>query len=192
MDVPELKRQVEYKFAPAPLIAVQALANTFALEPGEERLHDPESAREWLLVSDLATEQVRVGDREWRELVEFRAAIRELIDANLDGDPEAAATRLRALAEAHPVAVAVGPRGELTVDLEPVGSVDGLISQLIGIVMQAQIEDRWQRLKICASDECRWSFYDGSRNRGGTWCKMETCGNVIKNRAYRARRSTVR
>ena len=88
------------------------------------------------------------------------------------------------------MAVAVGPRGELTLDLEPVSSVDGLISQLIGIVMQAQIEDRWQRLKICASDECRWSFYDGSRNRGGTWCKMETCGNVIKNRAYRARRST--
>ena len=67
MDVAELKRQVEYKFAPAPLIAVQALANTFALEPGEERLRDPESAREWLLVSDLATERVRVGDREWRE-----------------------------------------------------------------------------------------------------------------------------
>ena len=86
MDVAELKRQVEYKFAPAPLLAVQGLANTFAFEPGEERLHDPQAAREWLLASGSGDREVHVGESEWRRLVEFRAAIRELIDANLDGD----------------------------------------------------------------------------------------------------------
>jgi predicted RNA-binding Zn ribbon-like protein len=189
MDVAELERQVEYKFAPPPLLAVQALANTFSFEPEEERLADPEHARRWLVQSDLATRDVRVTEAEWRKLVDFRAAMRDLIDANLDGDAEVAAAAMRPFAAEHPVAVAVGDGGAITLDLDPVGSVDELISQLLGIVLQARTEDQWPRLKICASDECRWAFYDGSRNRGGTWCKMETCGNVIKNRAYRRRLS---
>jgi predicted RNA-binding Zn ribbon-like protein len=187
MDVGELQRQVEYKWAPAPLLAVQALANTFAFDDDEERLLDPERARAWLIESDLATGRVRVGEREWRKLVEFRTVVRDLIDANLDGDPRAAASELRELAGEHAVTVAVGETGELTVDLEPVDAVDALLSQMIGIILAAQLEDSWRRLKICASDECRWAFYDGSRNRGGTWCSMETCGNVVKNRAYRER-----
>ena len=32
--------------------------------------------------------------------------------------------------------------------------------------------------------------YDSSRNRGGTWCQMEVCGNRIKNRHYRERHRT--
>jgi predicted RNA-binding Zn ribbon-like protein len=187
VDVAELERQVEYKFAPGPLIAVQALANTFAFEPGEERLADPQSAREWLLASDLATEEVRVDEVEWRKLLALRSAVRDLIEANLDGDPRAAAAEVRALAREHPVVLAVGEGGELGTDLAPVASVEAFVSQVLGIVLQAQIAGTWERLKVCASDECRWAFYDASRNRGGTWCNMKTCGNVIKNRAYRER-----
>jgi len=40
-----------------------------------------------------------------------------------------------------------------------------------------------------ASDDCRWAFYDSSKNRGGTWCRMEECGNRVKNRRYRDRQS---
>ena len=42
---------------------------------------------------------------------------------------------------------------------------------MVGIVFAAQLESEWPRLKICASDECRWAFYDSSRNRSGTWCQ---------------------
>ena len=31
------------------------------------------------------------------------------------------------------------------------------------------------------------AFFDSSRNRGGSWCRMEVCGNRIKNRHYRRR-----
>ena len=72
----------------------------------------------------------------------------------------------------------------------PAKSIDGVIAQLIGIIFQAQLEGEWPRLKICASDECRWAFFDSSRNRGGTWCQMEVCGNRIKNRAYRRRKGS--
>ena len=189
MDVTELARQIEDKVAPEPLIAVQGLANTFAFDTGEERLLDPASAREWLLVSDLAAPTVKVGEPELEGLRECRAVIRDLIDANLDGDPDAAAPGLARLAAAHPVELVAGADGKLRLDLTPPATVDEVISQMLGIVFAAQLEDEWPRLKVCASDECRWAFYDSSRNRSGTWCKMETCGNQIKNRAYRRRKS---
>ena len=189
MDVAELARQIEYKVAPTPLIAVQGLANTFAFEPGEERLADPESARRWLIESDLATPEVQVGPRELDQLLECRDIVRDLIDANLEGDPAAAGDRLGELAAEHPVELVAGERGGLALDLAPPSTVDGVISQMVGIVFAAQLESEWPRLKICGSDECRWAFYDSSRNRSGTWCKMETCGNTIKNRAYRRRKT---
>ena len=64
-----------------------------------------------------------------------------------------------------------------------------MVAQVVGVVLRAQIDGTWPRLKVCAADDCRWAFYDSSRNRGGNWCKMEICGNRMKNRSYRARRN---
>jgi len=40
---------------------------------------------------------------------------------------------------------------------------------------------------MCAHGDCRWVFYDGSRNGRGRWCTMDVCGNRAKTRAYRQR-----
>lgn len=188
MNVAELERQIEYKFAPEPLLAVQALANTFDPETEEERLLNVDSTRRWLVDSGLAVAGVDVGDRERATLLELRTVVRALLDANLTGenDPEAIAA-LGRLAAAHPVPVAADDEGRIDIDLEPAPTVEGAVAQLIGIVLRAQIDGTWPRLKVCAADECRWAFYDSSRNRGGNWCKMEICGNRMKNRSYRAR-----
>jgi predicted RNA-binding Zn ribbon-like protein len=45
----------------------------------------------------------------------------------------------------------------------------------------------WSRLKCCRNHDCRWSFYDYSKNRSATWCSMQICGNRTKTRAYRQR-----
>jgi predicted RNA-binding Zn ribbon-like protein len=188
MDVAELERQVEYKFAPVPLLAVQALANTYSYEDDEERLPDPEGARGWLVGSGLARPGIEVGAGEFEGLRELRGAVRSLIGANLpetaaDGDAAVAARLLAA----HAPALTSGPGGRLELDLSPAGSVDEFAAQIAGIVFRAQLDGEWERLKICAADDCRWAFYDASRNRGGTWCQMEVCGNRAKNRRFRAR-----
>ena len=187
MNVAELARQIEHKVAPEPLIAVQGLANTFDLDADEEQLLDPDSARRWMIESDLATEDVRVGKDEWRRLLECRDVIRDLIDANLTGDTGAAAKGLGDLAASHPPRLVADEAGRVGLDLTPCRTVDELIAQMVGIVFESQLVDTWPRLKICASDECRWAFYDSSKNRSGTWCQMAECGNRIKNRAYRER-----
>jgi predicted RNA-binding Zn ribbon-like protein len=188
VDVEALTRLIEDKIAPEPLIAVQGLANTYSFEDDEELLLDTESARRWLVESDLAAPSIEIGDAALARLVDFRAVIRRLIEANHDGDanPEASA-QLARLAAGYPVGLVAGADGALALDLEPPSSVDRVIAQMVGIVFQAQLESHWPRLKICAADDCRWAFYDRSRNRAGNWCQMGLCGNRAKNRAYRAR-----
>lgn len=188
MNVPRLKEQIEYKFAPEPLIAVQALANTYSFEDDEELLLDPESTRKWLLDSGLITPKTTVSPAEHLQLTELRETLRALLESNLSGDPDGkAGATLGRIAKRHPVDLKTDERGELELDLEPAGTVGEVIAQMIGITWDAQSHDRFSRLKICASDECRWAFFDSSKNRGGTWCKMETCGNRINNRRYRKR-----
>jgi predicted RNA-binding Zn ribbon-like protein len=67
--------------------------------------------------------------------------------------------------------------------------VSGL-DRIIETVAVNVADGSWARLKLCAAPDCRWAFYDTSRNAGGRWCRMEACGNRNKTRAYR-RRQTV-
>ena len=64
-------------------------------------------------------------------------------------------------------------------------------SSPVGLVAAAAakvaIERRLDRVKICPADDCRWAFYDASRNRSRQWCSMEVCGNRAKARSHRAR-----
>jgi len=63
----------------------------------------------------------------------------------------------------------------------------GLFDLLL-IIRRAQQDGSWSRLKVCANPDCRWAFYDRSRNQQGNWCNMALCGNRLKNRQLRARR----
>ncbi|MDQ7793019.1 MAG: CGNR zinc finger domain-containing protein [bacterium] len=46
-----------------------------------------------------------------------------------------------------------------------------------------------RRLKLCANPDCRWVFYDSSKNRSRRWCE-NTCASLVKVRRFRARRRT--
>lgn len=43
------------------------------------------------------------------------------------------------------------------------------------------------RLKMCASEECRRVFFDRSKPSTRRWCMSTLCGNRMKTRAYRKR-----
>ena len=191
METAAISAWIEDKVAPEPLLAIQALANSQASEDDPEQLVDATRSREWLTGFGLLTPGGEVSEEGRKQLVELRRCVRTLIDANMTGDQdEAASAELARIAARHPVPVHVGADGTIDVDLEPAASVDTLIAQMIGIVLRAQIDGSWERLKICAADSCRWAFFDVSKNRGGHWCSMEVCGNREKNRAYRERKAS--
>ena len=76
-----------------------------------------------------------------------------------------------------------------TVDVEPAGprlEGSGPIERALAILAGSD----WARLKVCRAEDCRWAFYDASRNQVRRWCSMSGCGNHVKmRRAYQARKS---
>jgi hypothetical protein len=82
----------------------------------------------------------------------------------------------------------IGDDGQVGLENPEQGAiVDGLFGLLL-IMRGAQDDGTWPRLRVCANDDCRWAFYDRSRNQHGSWCDMATCGNRLKNRELRARK----
>lgn len=55
---------------------------------------------------------------------------------------------------------------------------------------ELHVAGKSQRLRRCEADDCRWVFYDRSRNQSKVWCDMSGCGSRAKARAYRARQSS--
>jgi predicted RNA-binding Zn ribbon-like protein len=79
---------------------------------------------------------------------------------------------------------------DCTIDLEPAGrGLDAALARIASIIREAMLSGEWARLKVCPADDCLWAFYDRSRNRSRTWCRMDECGNRAKVRAFRERHS---
>jgi predicted RNA-binding Zn ribbon-like protein len=188
MNVAELKRQVEAKPAPEPLLAVQAFANTLDVETGTDLLQSPELFADWLDRSGFSDGLIEVDATELEGARHLREAVRGLLIANETGKPDrAAAAALAAQAERYAVGLVADAEGRLAPDLSPVGRAEHLIGRLLAVIFHAQATGIWERLKLCENPECLWAFYDNSRNRSGSWCRTGLCGNRIKNRAYRER-----
>lgn len=107
------------------------------------------------------------------------------------GDVRAVRDALRA-AVGDPVAP-TSASATVTVEL-PVGGEPRLVAKdVVGAVLAAAsrlaVLGTWNRVKICPADDCRWAFFDRSRNHSRTWCSMQVCGNREKARSWRDRRS---
>ncbi|MGZ5310876.1 MAG: CGNR zinc finger domain-containing protein [Solirubrobacterales bacterium] len=189
MNVELMTEQAEGKPAPLPLLAVQAFANTLDVEDGIDHLDTPQSLAAWLRESELGASRIRVDERELAGARRLRDAVRRLLVANTRGTADEEAGRaLGRLARAYRVELAVDPStGRMEPDVSPAAKAEHLVPQLLGVIFYAQTTGTWERLKLCENPDCLWAFYDNSRNRSGSWCRMGLCGNRIKNRAYRER-----
>jgi predicted RNA-binding Zn ribbon-like protein len=58
---------------------------------------------------------------------------------------------------------------------------------LLATVFRSMSDGTWGRMKACGNPDCRWAFYDGSKNQSARWCEMASCGNRMKARAFRER-----
>ena len=178
---------IETKPAPMPLLVVQSFVNTYESDTGLDLLADPAGGPRWLLEAGL----LRSPAVDLAAVRSLREALRGLLIANSgEGVVEPGdVTLLRALAgQAHPE-LAVLDDG--TLDLQPRDD-DGLAllaGSLLLIVRDAQRDGTWARLKACRNPDCHWAYYDRSHAGRGAWCDMAVCGNRIKNRNLRTRRS---
>jgi predicted RNA-binding Zn ribbon-like protein len=181
----------DWRPAPEPLLLVQAFVNTRDLDLGTDLLAEAEPGNDWLRLSGLLASGATAGPDDLRAARDVRACIRALITHN-GGGPEPAdrdLDPLHALTRSSRPRLVIGRAGRVQIEPGPEGRVgDGLVRLLV-IIRDAQRDGTWPRLKACGNAECGWAFYDRSHSRRGAWCDMASCGNLIKNRNLRARRS---
>jgi predicted RNA-binding Zn ribbon-like protein len=186
VDVPPWVPAEETKPAPMPLLVLQSFVNTWEGDSGADLLRDPIAGPRWLREAGLA-------DGSGVDLARartIREGIRALLVRNSgdgDGDEVAGtdgAAALRELAAATDLRASVQSDGR--VDLEPAEAGLGV---LLLIIRDAQHDGSWERLKACRNPDCRWAYYDRSHAGRGAWCDMAVCGNRMKNRSLRSRRS---
>jgi predicted RNA-binding Zn ribbon-like protein len=78
--------------------------------------------------------------------------------------------------------------GKEGVKLVPVGSgASAGISAVIAELYNGAANGTLDRLKMCASEECKWVFFDRSKPGTRRWCQSTLCGNRQKTRTYRER-----
>jgi predicted RNA-binding Zn ribbon-like protein len=143
---------------------------------------DHENRREWIgtpaeLADFLGCEETAVDVERAHEL---REALRVLLRANNGAglDADALATVNRAAAG---VRLSLDDGGRLAF------GADDPLARVVAVAFEAMLNGTWPRLKACRN--CRWAFYDYSKNRAASWCSMQLCGNRSKTRAYRSRRA---
>jgi len=188
--------------APGKLRWIEELVNTGSVETGSDEIPAPAQLGSWLRDRRLLPGGVPVTADEHDRTVRIREGLRELIGANSAGSAAGdhahgsrAARRatgglaladLAGLARRLPLVLDVDGGQPRLLPLSR-GTADTVLATLLAAVAESVASGSWERLKICRNPDCRWAYYDRSRNRSRAWCSMALCGNRAKARAFRSR-----
>ena len=161
--------------------------NTLDLRPYKEELDSPEALTRWFAERGVAEPGFQATERDLREAIELREAIRTLLAAKneVPGDVASAATVLDSVARRSDLAVRFTPDG---LRIEPCkDACGGALGRILSDVATAMADGTWDRMKACRAEDCKWAFVDEARNRSRAWCSMSSCGNRAKANKFRAR-----
>ena len=135
--------------------------NTLDVEEGTDAIDDAPAFDDW-------AEQHGVDAGDPAEAKRVRDALRAVLDGESASLPS------------------VGLEtscGDRTVGLTARTAAEAAVASSVILSIQGQ----FGRVKLCGADDCRWAFYDKSRNGSRTWCSMGVCGNRQKARTYRSK-----
>jgi predicted RNA-binding Zn ribbon-like protein len=150
-----------------------------------ETLSEPASLKSWLRESGVVDGDTECGPADLTAAVALREAIYSLVAARLFGNgyDDNAVDLLNDVARrpaAIPQLTATGRRTEATAEQ----ALSSIARDAIAILGGSDAD----LLKECSRPECTQVYLDHSRGGRREWCAMETCGNKMKARAYRARK----
>lgn len=171
--------------APGTLETLRTFVNTWRI-PNSTRV--PEDHLPWLLRNQRAwveafpdVPRARLDTLE--RLTALREGLRQVIQR---GDCAPISSWLQAI----PPVTEIGEAGKSVAYRAAPGT--GLAGHLLAAVVGAIAVHEWPRLKACP--DCRWVFYDRSRNCSRVWCGMlagnptrRACGTIAKVRRWRQR-----
>jgi predicted RNA-binding Zn ribbon-like protein len=169
---------------------VQAFVNTVDRQDGPELLTDPNTLKAWLVARGLLEAAQPLDETDLKHAIALREAMRAVIGANtgLTVYPVETAT-LNEAAAASRLRMRFGADGKPRLEPDVLGAV-GAMGRLVATLYTAMQDESWARLRLCGSPECRWAFYDRSKNHSSRWCSMTSCGNREKARRFRTQHKT--
>lgn len=179
------------KQAPEPLNLVRRFLNTRNRMRGYDLLENTGEAARWLSEAGYQA-GANIGEEELNRLRVLRENLRTILTAHTLGSFEKLnfdAAQLDGLCTSVSLRPDFDQGGRPRLVAVSEGA-EKLVEELLAAAVWAQHTGIWERLKACANEDCRWIFYDHSKNRSGNWCVMEICGSRAKMRAYRQRRNS--
>jgi predicted RNA-binding Zn ribbon-like protein len=153
----------------------------------EDRLEDPVWRDRFLAawrddVAGVPPEDLVAGLRRLRE------TIRRLVDAYTAGRSVGRAewTELNGVLDGSPCVRRMDEsRGRPRLRLIPLRrGLPAVLAAIAASFAETVSTGDPDRIKTCRNPDCRWTFYDRSKNRSRKWCDND-CGNLIKVRRFR-------
>ncbi len=173
---------------PDDLRIVLDFLNTRDLRSESDELEDTAALDAWLARHSLAPADAPIGEDDWKEALNLRAALQCLLYGHSGGAIDEKAVRfLNQMAGEMRYRVRFDRDGTPHSDVVAEGGWPGARARILEAILRAQSEDRWSRLKICREKSCRYAFYDASNNRSAKWCRVRRCGDRLSSLAYRKR-----
>lgn len=174
---------------PAAALVVKDFVNSVDLATGTEQLSSPAALGSWLYEHGLGDDAPRVGAADLAQVIAVREGLRQLLLVNAGHTPDSTVLeRFNTTLGSTSLVVRFDTSGDRTLAAADPTPVAAAVAALLSAVDRTRADGVWERLKVCARDECRWAYYDASRNRSGRWCSMTDCGNRVKmKRAYATR-----
>jgi predicted RNA-binding Zn ribbon-like protein len=155
-------------------------------QQGDE-LESPRELGAWMSQRGLLFTSAKITSAMLETALELRTCVREYLqcDPAQRGKSKDAVRSLNKAMMLFPLVVEARDRGAVL----KAAREDALagLSPVVAELYDGSRNGTLDRLKMCASDECRRVFFDRSKPATRRWCMSSLCGNRIKTRSYRER-----
>ena len=163
----------------------------YGLGPLEDRLASDSSWLDEFLARWQLAAPVRRTRRELDELARLRSLLRRLTETIAAGQriTGSGLVELNAFLAARPLRRTIAPSGDTyELALTPLrADWTCTLAEIAASFAELAAGTELGRIKVCANPQCRWAFYDETKNRRRRWCDSAICGNRDKVRRFRER-----
>jgi len=158
-----------------------------AAHAGGDELATPRELEAWMRRHRLLAPGRHIDVIEHRKALALRGALLAFLGLPpSERDNSAVARQLTAVSRDFPLALTAAGDGSVALVPAPGASALG---RVLAETLSLAETNRLARLKACASEECRWIFFDRSKPANRHWCSSSLCGNRQKTRNYRRRQT---
>ena len=156
--------------------------------PQRDELANARELAVWMRQRGLLLAGARVSPAMLATALELRSLIRDYLQRD---PPERSKNRdsvrsLNKVLKLFPLLATARDDGGMVLKAARDDALAGL-SSVVAELYDGSRNGTLDRLKMCASDECRRVFFDRSKPATRRWCMSSLCGNRIKTRNYRER-----